>query len=101
MEVKFLDAKLDRLETDPKFDGGFAQAIVRSYRKTMAFIRAAPDERALWQMRSLRFEKLKGDRVGDCSLRLNDQWRLILRLEADEKATHAKVVCVVKIEDYH
>jgi plasmid maintenance system killer protein len=33
-------------------------------------------------MRSLNLEKLEGDRAGERSLRLSDQWRMIDRLEA-------------------
>ena len=97
MEVRFRDGRLDRLETDPKFDGGFSQAVVRAFRKRLQFIRASPDERVFYQMRSLRFEKLKGKRKHQYSMRLNDQWRLILELD-DQAPT--KVV-VVAVEDYH
>ena len=44
MEVEFDDEDLDRLETDPNFTAGFAQEIVRAYRKKMQQIRAARDE---------------------------------------------------------
>lgn len=98
MEVRFADAGLDRLETDPSFDGGFSQAIVKAYRKRMQSIRAAPDERDFYAMRSLNFEKLKGPRSQQYSMRLNDQWRLILEMEGKGKN---KVLVVVGIEDYH
>jgi proteic killer suppression protein len=98
MEVRFRDGRLDRLETDPKFDGGFSQAVVRVFRKRLQFIRDTPDERVFYQMRSLRFEKLKGKRKHQYSMRLNDQWRLILELD-DQAPT--KVVVVVAVEDYH
>ncbi len=98
MEVRFRDGRLDRLETDPKFDGGFSQAVVRVFRKRLQFIRDTPDERVFYQMRSLHFEKLKGKRKHQYSMRLNDQWRLILEL--DERAP-TKVVVVVAVEDYH
>ena len=98
MEVRFSGGGLDRLETDPKFDGGFSQAVVRVFRKRLQFIRGAPDERVFYQMRSLRFEKLKGKRKHQYSMRLNDQWRLILEL--DDQVS-AKVVVVVAVEDYH
>ena len=71
--------------------------MVRAFRKRLQFIRASPDERVLYQMRSLRFEKLKGKRKHQHSMRLNDQWRLILELD-DQAPT--KVV-VVAVEDYH
>ena len=98
MEVRFRAERLDRLETDPKFDGGFPQAVVRMFRKRLQFIRDTPDERVFYQMRSLRFEKLKGKRKHQYSMRLNDQWRLILEFD-DQVPT--KVVVVVAVEDYH
>jgi proteic killer suppression protein len=98
MEVRFADADLDRLEIDAGFDGGHAQAVVAAFRKRMQLIRAAPDERTFYQLKSLHFEKLKGDLAGSHSMRLNDQWRLILRLE---EGTTAKVAVIEKIADYH
>jgi len=98
MEVRFKDVKLDRLETDPNYDAGFSQAIVTAYRKTMQVIRAAPDERVFYNLKSLHFEKLKGDRSSQHSMRLNKQWRLILELEG---VAPDKLVVVIRIEDYH
>ena len=98
MEVRFQSADLDRLETDASFDAGFGQAVVKAFRKRMQFIRASTDERDFYEMRSLHFEKLKGDRSAECSMRLNDQWRLILKFEGQAPN---KVVCVISIEDYH
>lgn len=98
MQVRFLSERLDRLETDAKDDGRYSQAIVSAYRKRMQSIRAAQDERDFRVQKSLHFEKLQGDRDGDYSMRLNDQHRLILRLEA---GSVGKVVVIVGIEDYH
>ena len=64
----------------------------------MQVIRAALDERVFYAMKSLHYEKLKGDRVGQRSMRLNDQWRLILRIEEDDTG---KLVVIVSIDDYH
>jgi proteic killer suppression protein len=97
MRVRFAPGPLEQLETDPRFSGGFSADIVRMYRKRMNLIRQAADERDLYAMRSLHFEKLHG-RGPDRSIRLNDQWRLILRLEGDGSA---KTVVIVAIEDYH
>lgn len=98
MEVEFADANLERLEVDPKFSAGFASAIVRGFRKAMQAIRAAHDERDLHASRGLGFEKLKGRRAHQCSLRLNKQWRLIVQLQ-DEGSP--KKVRIIGIEDYH
>ena len=98
MEVEFDDPDLDRLEVDATFDAGFAPAIVRGFRKVMQAIRAAPDERDLYRLKGLRFEKLKGKRRHQHSLRINDQWRLIVELRGEAPA---KRVGVVEITDYH
>jgi len=98
VEVRFKDDRLDRLETDASYDAGYSQVVVRAFRARMQFIRGAIDERALYGLRSLRFEKLKGARKHQHSMRLNDQWRLIVELEG---VGRGKVVIVVSIEDYH
>ena len=94
MEVSFRDPALDRLETDARFDGSYSAAIVKAYRKRMQQIRAAEDERVFYAFKSLHFEKLKGDRNHQHSMRLNDQWRLILEIERSGKD-------MIGIEDYH
>jgi toxin HigB-1 len=98
MEVEFKNLDLDRLETDSNFNGGHAQAIVSKFRQRMQLIRAAVDERVFRNLKSLHFEKLKGNRSHQYSIRLNDQWRLII--EFDKEST-PKTVLVIGIEDYH
>jgi proteic killer suppression protein len=98
MNPIFKDDNLDRLETDPDFDGGFPTAIVKAFRKRMQHIRAADDERDFYNMRSLNFEKLKGNRKNQYSIRLNDQWRLILEFEGSGQNKKVIIIC---IEDYH
>jgi len=98
MEVEFADESLDRLETDPAYTAGFGQAVVKAYRKRVQQIRAATDERTFYGLKSLHFEKLKGDREGQYSMKLNDQWRLIVELRGKAPA---KVVRISEITDYH
>ena len=97
MEVRFDDDELDRLETGTG-DGRFPQAVVKAYRKRMQMIRAASTTQTFYALKSLHFEKLKGDRSGEHSMRLNDQWRLIVRIE--EGAIQV-VAVICSIEDYH
>src|SRR5216683_4896627 len=98
MDVSFGDQSLDRLETDAAFSAGFGDSVVKAYRKRMQQIRAATDERTYYALRSLHFEKLHGDRDGQHSMRLNDQWRLILELRGKAPM---KVVQIIEIVDYH
>ena len=98
MDVEFADKDLDRLEIEAEFYAGFSREIARAFRKVLQLIRAAPDERTFYALKSLRFEKLKGDRSHQKSMRLNQQWRLILEIKACDSG---KIIVVVAIEDYH
>ncbi len=98
MQVEFDDEQLDRLETDAAYTGGFSQDIVRAFRKRMQQIRAARDERDFYQIKSLHFEKLSGNREGQYSIRLNLQWRLIMEFRGEHPC---KIVAIIEIVDYH
>lgn len=97
MDFEFEDDDLRRMYTEPKFTGGYGQAIVKAFRKRIQLIRAALDERDLYALKSLHFEKLEG-RGSQRSLRLNRQWRLIIELVGEGER---KKVRVIGIEDYH
>jgi toxin HigB-1 len=98
MEVEFKDDELDRLETDARFTAGYPAGLVSVYRKRLQMIRAASDERDFYELKSLHFEKLKGARSHQRSMRLNAQFRLIVELRGKGQE---KVVYVDGIEDYH
>ena len=97
MKVSFRSRKLETLETEAS-DAGYPPEAVKAFRRRMQFLRSADDERDLRAMKSMRFEKLQGARSHQHSLRLNDQWRLILEIEP--QGTTKKLV-IVDIEDYH
>ena len=98
MEVSFEEEAYDQLETDPRFTGGFAANVVSAYRKRMQQIRAALDERDLYKSGGLHFEKLKGNRSHQHSMRLNEKWRLIIELrgKGQDKQLH-----IVEISNHY
>jgi proteic killer suppression protein len=98
MDVRFDDPDLDRLETDLNFTAGHDPSTVKGFRKAMQVIRAATDERDFYAMKSLRYEKLKGGRSHQHSLRITIKWRLIVELEGNAPN---KIVRIKGIEDYH
>lgn len=98
MEIEFADAELTRLYTERSFTAGLSPARVKAFRKVVQAIRAAVDERDLYARPALRFERLSGKREHEHSLRLNDQYRLIIELTG---TAPNKIVRVTKIEDYH
>lgn len=94
MEVEFADDKLDRLETDANYTAKLSPALVKAFRKRMQQIRAAPDERDFYKIGGMRFEKYGRYQH---SMRLNDQFRLIVELLNKSR----KALRVVEITDYH
>ena len=96
MDVEFGDEGLSRLASDQTQDACYSQGVGKAYRSRINFIRQATDERDFYAMKSLRFEKLKGKRSHQRSMRLNNQWRLVVEIESNPKR-----IRIVSIEDYH
>ena len=63
-------------------------------RNKLLIIHAATDENDLCIPPGNHFEKLKGDRKGYCSIRINDQWRIIFKWKNGNAFE-------VTISDYH
>lgn len=57
----------------------YPKPIIRQYKKAIQLLMAIATLKELKQHRGLRFEYLTGDRMNDCSIRLNDQYRLIFK----------------------
>jgi toxin HigB-1 len=89
---------LRRIDEEADFDGGFSPGVVKAFRVRMQSIRAADNENDLRALKSLHFEKLKGDRKGDYSIRLNKQFRLTFQIEEGDDGNR---IVVLAIEDYH
>lgn len=98
MKIVFEDPDLERLATDLHFTKGLERGVVKSFRMALQIIIAAPDERIFYARPGWKFEKLKGDLRGKCSIRLNKQWRLLFLLQKQEGD---KTVVIVSIVDYH
>jgi toxin HigB-1 len=98
MDVEFDDQKLELIEKDVRQSGGYAQSLVRQFRRAMLLIRSVPNESELYKYRSRNFEKLKGKRKHQHSLRLDKQWRLIVEIvQRDDR----NCLRVIEIVDYH
>lgn len=98
LKVLFRDRRLYDLATDKNARSDYPQAVEKKYRLRIQQIVSAQDERDFYRHASLHFEKLKGDRSHQHSMRINDQWRLIVEFEGD--APDRRIV-IVAIEDYH
>lgn len=70
------------------------KGIQRAARRKLIYIDDAEDLQDLLAPPGNRLEKLKGDRAGQYSIRINDQWRICFEW-ADHKARNVEII------DYH
>jgi proteic killer suppression protein len=85
-------------ETEKIFLGQFSKKlpldIQRIARRKLIYLDSAEDLNDLQAPPGNRLEKLKGDRAGQYSIRINDQWRICFEWIGD-KARNVEIV------DYH
>lgn len=98
MNITFADERLALIETDEASATKMPVGVIKSARRKLVVLRSAVDDRSLRNWKSLHYEKLKGDREGQRSIRLNDQYRLIFTLD---ETTDPHTITVLEIEDYH
>jgi proteic killer suppression protein len=96
LRFHFRKTRLEKLYTSRSSAHHYPVAVVDAFFEVVEYIRAAPDERDLYALKSLHYEKLQG-REPERSLRLNRQWRLIV-VPRDAGDTMMEIV---DIEDYH
>ena len=85
-------------ETEKIFNGKTStklpKDIQRTARRKLLYLDGAVDLQDLLAPPGNRLEKLKGDRAGQHSIRINDQWRICFKW-SDNKAQNVEIV------DYH
>ena len=93
MIESFADAEAERIfrgETSRKLP----PSIQRAARRKLMYLHSAKDLRDLYAPPGNHLEALRGNRVGQYSIRINDQWRICFRWSGS--TAHA-----VEIVDYH
>lgn len=98
MKIEFADPALAKIETDEAGETRLPVAVIKSARRKLTVLRAAIDDRTLRNWKSLHYEKLKGDREGERSIRINKQYRMVFTLDSE---TDPQTIMVLAIEDYH
>lgn len=98
MRIVFADDDLALIETNEAGNTRLPVGVIKSARRKLTVLRAAIDDRSLRNWKSLHYEKLKGDREGQRSIRLNDQYRMVFELDEE---TEPQTATILTIEDYH
>jgi len=98
LRFEFKSKKLAALYTEEKGARQYSAAVVDAFFNVMAVIAGAKDERDLYALASLHYEKLKGNRSHQNSLKLHGGFRLIVEREIDEQGRY---LLIIDMEDYH
>lgn len=98
MEFEIADSELEDMAYSGKYKGRWPDSIVKAYRKRVTLIKQAKNSMDLYALHSLCLEKLKGKRQHEHSIRLNNQYRLIVEFATRDKK---ETIIIKKIEDYH
>ena len=73
-------------------------AVIVAARRRLVQLEAALDERDLRNWKSLNYKKLQGEREGQRSIRVNNQYRIVFEISQDERPA---VVTILEIGDTH
>ena len=102
MEIRFIDNKLEELFLTPlkeiKGKQPFSIMVIKQFKKKIPLLMAIPRLEDLKAFRGLNFEYLKGDRKGECSIRLNNQYRLIF---VPVNENEIKIIVVTEISKHY
>ena len=96
MLYRHVNETLRRLEDEADYSGGYSETVVEAFRERIRTIIRADNENDLRALKSLHFEKLKGKRKHEYSMRINDQFRLIFQIEAAERGNRLVIVDIEK-----
>jgi toxin HigB-1 len=93
MKVVFKENALAQMDSELAFTGGYPPTVVSAYRGRIQVLRAAPQERVIQPLRSLRLQS-RGN--GQHSMRVTDDWELVVAFEDSEDGRVAVVEAMVE-----
>jgi proteic killer suppression protein len=75
----------------------FQKSLIQRYKDRIVLLESIEKITDLHSYKSLHFEKLKGDKAGQSSIRLNDQYRLIIK----EISSEVIKILIVEISKHY
>lgn len=95
MRVTFKQDALARMDSELAFTGGYPPVVVSAYRGRIQVLRAAPQEHAVLPLRSFRLQP-RGNGTSQHSMRVTDDWDLIVAFEDGEDGRVAVVEAMIE-----
>jgi len=79
----------------------FQPSIIRKYIRIIDIMTEQPDVLALKKYNALNYEKLKGDKTGLSSVRVNDQYRIEFEEKTINDQTIATICNITKLSNHY
>jgi len=79
----------------------FQPQIIRKYIFIVDLMISLPDTEALQRFNSLKYEKLKGNKMGLSSVRVNDQYRIEFEEKMIENQTIATICNIIELSNHY
>lgn len=75
--------------------------IIRRYQKAINFLKTSSSIEALWNIRSLNYEVLKGDKTGRSSIRVNDQYRVEFTVNLNDDCPIMTICNILELSNHY
>lgn len=79
----------------------FQPDIVKCYKDRINTLKNKDSIEALYNMKSLHYEVLKGDKVGISSIRVNDQYRIEFTVSEEETETVVYICNILELSNHY
>ncbi len=96
---KYLRDLFEKGKADKKHP--YQPQIIRKYIQVLTMMEKAPNVLSLRKYNSLRYEKLKGDKLGLSSVRVNDQYRIEFEEWTEDDKTIATICNIVDLSNHY
>lgn len=85
----------------PKGKPRFSPEVIRGFQKCIVKMKHAQHSNDLRSIKSLHFEKLSGDLKGKYSVRVNNAYRIVFRLETEGNRERVEIIFVEELNNHY
>lgn len=102
MKIYFNNKYLEELvAADPKGKKRYSTEVVTMYRKKLVILGNVMNSNELRAFKSLHFERLQGDKLGLCSIRVNEKYRLEFSLKKEMDIVIEEIIVIENLSNHY
>ncbi|MDE0471088.1 MAG: type II toxin-antitoxin system RelE/ParE family toxin [Ekhidna sp.] len=105
MDIRFEEEYLQELYEDGKAKSKkhrFQKVIIRKYKNTIDKLKAAEKIEDLFKLKSLNYKKLKGDKKGIESVRVDQKYRIEFTSSVESEGPNCITICsIIELSNHY